>query len=85
LQSVEAPLHQDVRQVGIRAVFGDPGDVGEEVVLGIAVEVDALELGGCQVAQQLEQIVLVFEREPKTAAGERGVSASFIEWRPSGS
>ena len=78
LRRGQALLHQDLGEVGIAAVLGQPRHVVEELLLGVGAEVGVRDLLGREVRDQRLQVFRPGVDKAEQARGEARVAAGFL-------
>src|SRR5581483_9670452 len=75
---VAAARDQDLAEIGVGAVFGDPSHVVEELVLRVSAEIRLRDLLVREVGHQRAQILDAIIDAAESAGGEAAVAAGFI-------
>ena len=70
---IKGVADQHIRQIRVRAVFGETADIIEILLAGIGAEIDLAEIKILDIRRQLQQIVDTIIDKPKRPSGERGI------------
>jgi hypothetical protein len=79
-QRLEAPINEDLSEVGIAAMFGYAGDVIEERRGRVVPEIGSAELLIGDLVDQLDQVGGAVVRDTHGAGRERRVAARLLLW-----
>ena len=75
---IEAAADQDLGQIGVATILGQPAHVVEILLLGVGAEIDVAQFGLVHVGDQPAQILAAVVDDAKGAAGKGGVAAALV-------
>ena len=74
----KAAADQDLGQIGVAAILGQPAHIVEILLLGIGAEIDVFELGLVHVGDQPGEVLAAVIDDPERAAGKGRIAAALV-------